>query len=179
VFGENRVQEAGEKIPLLSSLPIQWHLIGHLQTNKSKLAIDLFDLIHTLDSMKLAVALDRHGTALGKKVKTLVEVNLGGEPGKTGILETDLFVLLQSCAALEHVTVQGLMAIPPFHANPQEIRPYFRRLRELRDRAAHAHPEHHLPHLSMGMSHDFEVAIEEGATIVRIGTAIFGERPPG
>ena len=179
LLGENRVQEAREKIALLSSIPIKWHLIGHLQTNKSKLAIELFDLIHSLDSVKLAASLDHHGASLGKRVRVLVEVNLGGEPGKSGILENELLPLLQACQSFAHLAVEGLMAIPPFHENPQEIRPIFRRLRELRDQAAIAHHEHQIRHLSMGMSHDFEVAIEEGATMVRIGTAIFGERPQG
>jgi pyridoxal phosphate enzyme (YggS family) len=179
LLGENRVQEAREKIALLSSVPITWHLIGHLQTNKSKLAIELFDLIHSLDSVKLAASLDRHGASLGKRVRVLVEVNLGGEPGKSGILENELLPLLQACQPFANLAVEGLMVIPPFRENRQEIRPFFRRLRELRDQAADAHHEHHLRHLSMGMSHDFEVAIEEGATMVRIGTAIFGERPQG
>lgn len=179
LVGENRVQEARDKVALLSSLPIKWHLIGHLQTNKSKLAIDLFDLIHSLDSLKLAASLDRHGASLGKLVRVLIEVNLERESGKSGILENDLPPLLQSCHAFAHVAVEGLMAIPPFRKNPQEVRPFFRRLRVLREQAAETHPNYHLRHLSMGMSHDFEVAIEEGATLVRIGTAIFGERLQG
>lgn len=178
-FGENRVQEASDKIALLRSFPVRWHLIGHLQTNKSKLAVELFDLIHSLDSVKLAASLDRHGTSLGKRVRALIEVNLGDEPGKSGLLEPELLPLLQACRGLEYLNVQGVMAIPPFRSDPQDIRPYFRRLRELRDRAASAYPSFDLRHLSIGMSHDFEVAIEEGATIVRIGTAIFGERPVG
>ena len=178
-LGENRVQEAKDKIGALSSLPVKWHLIGHLQTNKSKLAIDLFDLIHSLDSLKLAASLDRHGASLGKRVRVLVEVNLEGEPGKSGVLENDLPPLLQACHAFTHLAIEGLMAIPPLRENPQEVRPFFRRLRTLRDQAADTYPDHHLRHLSMGMSHDFEVAIEEGATLVRIGTAIFGERRGG
>lgn len=179
LVGENRVQEARDKVALLSSLPIKWHLIGHLQTNKSKLAIELFDLIHSLDSLKLAASLDRYGASLGKLVRVLIEVNLERESGKSGILEHDLPPLLQSCHAFAHLAVEGLMVIPPFRKNPQEVRPFFRRLRVLRDQAAETHPNYHLRHLSMGMSHDFEVAIEEGATLVRIGTAIFGERLQG
>jgi len=176
VFGENRVQEAKGKVALLSSPSIQWHLVGTLQTNKSKLAVELFDLIHSLDSVKLAACMDRHGAALRKQVRALIEVNLGGESDKSGLHESELLSLLQTCRAYAHLTIEGLMAIPPFHRNPQDARPFFRRLRLLRDEAADTHPDYRLRHLSMGMSNDFEVAIEEGATLVRIGTAIFGNR---
>jgi len=176
VFGENRIQEAKGKVALLSSPSIQWHLVGTLQTNKSKLAVELFDLIHSLDSVKLAACMDRHGAALRKQVRALIEVNLGGESDKSGLHESELLPLLQACRAYAHLTIEGLMAIPPFHRNPQDVRPYFRRLRLLRDRAADTHPDYRLRHLSMGMSNDFEVAVEEGATLVRIGTAIFGNR---
>ena len=176
VFGENRIQEAKGKVALLSSPSIQWHLVGNLQTNKSKLAVELFELIHSLDSAKLAAAMDRHGAALRKQVRALIEVNLGGESDKSGLHESELLPLLQACRAYAHLTIEGLMAIPPFHRNPQDVRPYFRRLRLLRDRAADTHPDFRLRHLSMGMSNDFEVAVEEGATLVRIGTAIFGNR---
>jgi hypothetical protein len=176
-LGENRVQEASDKIALLSSLPIRWHLIGHLQTNKSRPAAELFELIHSLDSVKLAAALDRHGAALQKQVRVLVEVNLGGESSKTGIPEQDLMPLLQDCRQFTHLSIEGLMAIPPYRKNPDDVRPFFRRLRQLRDRAAKACPDYPLRHLSMGMSHDYEIAIEEGATLVRVGTAIFEERP--
>ena len=179
LLGESRVQEAKEKVTLLGSLSAKWHLIGHLQTNKSKLAVELFDLIHSLDSLKLAASLDRHGAEAGKQVRVLVEVNLGGEPGKSGIRENELLPLLQACRALDHLTVEGLMTIPPFRRNPQDVRPFFQRLRALRDQANHTYPDFHLRHLSMGMSHDFEVGIEEGATLVRIGTAIFGQRVKG
>ena len=176
VFGENRIQEAKGKVALLSSPSIQWHLVGHLQTNKSKLAVELFELIHSLDSVKLAACMDRHGAALRKQVRALIEVNLEGESDKSGLHESELLPLLQACRAYAHLTIEGLMAIPPFHRNPQDVRPYFRRLRLLRDRAADTHPDYRLRHLSMGMSNDFEVAIDEGATLVRIGTAIFGNR---
>ena len=176
VFGENRIQEAKGKVALLSSPSIQWHLVGTLQTHKSKLAVELFELIHSLDSVKLAACMDRHGAALRKQVRALIEVNLGGESDKSGLHESELLPLLQACRAYAHLTIEGLMAIPPFHRNPQDVRPYFRRLRLLRDRAADTHPDYRLRHLSMGMSNDFEVAIEEGATLVRIGTAIFGNR---
>jgi len=176
VFGESRIQEAKGKVALLSSPSIQWHLVGHLQTNKSKLAVELFELIHSLDSVKLAASMDRHGAALRKQVRALIEVNLEGESDKSGLHESELLPLLQACRAYAHLTIEGLMAIPPFHRNPQDVRPYFRRLRLLRDRAADTHPDFRLRHLSMGMSNDFEVAIDEGATLVRIGTAIFGNR---
>jgi pyridoxal phosphate enzyme (YggS family) len=176
VFGENRIQEAKGKVALLSSPSVQWHLVGHLQTNKCKLAVELFELIHSLDSVKLAASMDRHGAALRKQVRALIEVNLGGESDKSGLHESELLPLLQACRAYAHLTIEGLMAIPPFHANPQDVRPFFRKLRLLRDRAADTHPDIRLRHLSMGMSNDFEVAIEEGATLVRIGTAIFGNR---
>ncbi len=176
LLGENRVQEASDKIALLSSLPVTWHLIGHLQTNKSRSAAEMFDLIHSLDSLKLAAALDRHGAALRKQVRVLVEVNLEGEPSKSGIIEADLLPLLQACRQFTHLAVDGLMAIPPFRRTPEEVRPFFRRLRLLRDQAAEACPDHPLRHLSMGMSHDYEIAIEEGATLVRVGTAIFEGR---
>ena len=176
VFGENRIQEAKGKVALLSSPSIQWHLVGTLQTNKSKLAVELFDLIHSLDSVKLAACMDRHGAALRKQVRALIEVNLGGESDKSGLHESELLPLLQGCRDYAHLTIEGLMAIPPFHRNPQDVRPYFRRLRLLRDEASDTHPDFRLRHLSMGMSNDFEVAIEEGATLVRIGTAIFGNR---
>lgn len=176
LLGENRVQEAADKIGLLNSFPIKWHLIGHLQTNKSRPAAELFELIHSLDSVKLAAALDRHGAALAKQVRVLVEVNLEDEPSKTGILEPDLVPLLESCRQFTHLTIDGLMAIPPFRRNPEDVRPFFRRLRLLRDEAAKVCPDYSLRHLSMGMSHDYEIAIEEGATLVRIGTAIFDTR---
>lgn len=176
LLGENRVQEAADKIGLLNSFPVTWHLIGHLQTNKSRPAAELFELIHSLDSVKLAAALDRHGATLAKQVRVLVEVNLEDEPSKTGIREPDLVPLLQVCREFTHLAVEGLMAIPPFRRNPEDVRPFFRRLRLLRDEAAKACPDLPLRHLSMGMSHDYEIAIEEGATLVRIGTAIFDPR---
>ncbi|NJD69876.1 MAG: YggS family pyridoxal phosphate-dependent enzyme [candidate division NC10 bacterium] len=179
VLGENRIQEAADKIALLSAFPIRWHLIGHLQTNKSRAAAELFEVIHSLDSIKLAAALDRHGAALQKRIRVLVEVNLEGEPSKSGILEHDLVPLLDACRQFSNLVIAGLMAIPPFRKHPEDVRPFFRRLRLLRDEAAKLYPNYPLRHLSMGMSHDFEVAIEEGATLVRIGTAIFEARPEG
>lgn len=179
VFGENRVQEAREKIRVLNPPGVQWHLVGHLQTNKAKVAVELFDLIHSVDSPRLARALDQHGANLDRPIRALIQVELGGETTKSGLREDEVIPLLRACRDLPHLAVEGLMILPPFRERPEEIRPFFRRLRELRDRANDACPDHRLVHLSMGMSHDFEVAIEEGATLVRIGTAIFGARPQG
>jgi pyridoxal phosphate enzyme (YggS family) len=177
VLGENRVQEARDKIEALGRLA-QWHLVGHLQTNKAKLAVQLFDVIHSLDSMKLARELDRHAGAPGKRLPCLVEVNQGGELTKSGLTAEGVLPFLREAAGLANIQVVGLMSVPPFLENPEDLRPYFRRLRLLRDEAAAAGIAGlRLEHLSMGMSHDFEVAIEEGATMVRVGTAIFGPRP--
>lgn len=173
ILGENRVQEAKEKIGALPGAPT-WHLVGHLQTNKAKLAVQLFEMIHSVDSFKLAQALDRHGSEAGKRVRCLVEVNLGGEASKSGAMEGEARDLVRAARDLAHVQLEGLMTIPPFLPHPEEVRPYFRRLRALRD--ALQGEGCSLPELSMGMTHDFEVAIEEGATLVRIGTAIFGAR---
>ncbi len=175
-IGENRVQEAKAKIPEVKT-PCHWHMVGHLQTNKAQLAVRLFDWIQSLDSMKLAQELDKSGARLGRRVRTLVEVNLAQEPTKSGVTEAELFSLLDQAAALSNLSIEGLMAMPPFASDPEAVRPYFGRLRRLRDDAASRFPHLALSHLSMGMSHDFEVAVEEGATIVRIGAAIFGERP--
>lgn len=174
--GENRVQEAKAKIPEVKA-PCHWHMVGHLQTNKAQLAVRLFDWIQSLDSMKLAQELEKAGSSLGKRVRTLIEVNLAQEPTKSGVTEAELFSLLDQAAALPSLSIEGLMGMPPYDPDPEAVRPYFGRLRRLRDDAASRFPRLALSHLSMGMSHDFEVAVEEGATIVRIGVAIFGERP--
>lgn len=177
ILGENRVQEARAKIAELEGLA-RWHLVGHLQTNKAKLAVRLFDLIHSLDSLHLAQELEKCGRALGKPVEVLVQVKLSEEETKSGLAEEEVLPLLLALENLPSVRVQGLMVFPPYFPDPEAVRPYFRRLRELQDRLREeALPENvKLHHLSMGMSHDFEVAIEEGATLVRIGTAIFGPR---
>lgn len=173
ILGENRVQEARDKIAALGRMA-EWHLIGHLQTNKAKLAVSLFDRVHSLDSIRLAEELDRHAAESGRRLRCLVQVNLGGEEQKNGASEDEVRPLLTTAESLPHLSVEGLMAIPPFLPDPEAVRPFFRRLRVLRDTlAAEGFP---LPDLSMGMTHDFEVAIEEGATLVRIGTAIFGPR---
>lgn len=177
-FGENRVQEAKAKIAELSAgattPSVSWHLIGHLQKNKAKYAVRLFDLIHSVDSMELAEELDSQAERIGKVQEVLVEVKLSPEETKHGVAKTELPRLLNMLQTMTHLGLRGLMTIPPFFEHPEEARPYFRELRVLRDEAEAA--GHHLPELSMGMSNDFEVAIEEGATMVRIGTAIFGER---
>ena len=168
VFGENKVQEAKAKIPLVSSRA-HWHFIGHLQTNKARDAVELFELIHSVDSVKLAGELDKWAAHAGKTQPILLEINVAGEAQKFGIKPEDLPATLAQINQLSRLDVRGLMTVPPYCEEAEKVRPYFRRLRELRDAAG-------LCELSMGMSHDFEIAIEEGATIVRVGTAIFGER---
>jgi len=178
VFGENRVQEAKQKIMNsgIRSLSEQlaWHLIGHLQKNKTKDAVQLFDLIHSVDSAELAEEIDRQAERIGKVQRVLVQVKLSEEETKYGIAEEALPQMLESIEGKDHIRAEGLMTIPPFLRDLNSVRPYFIRLRELRERTEAR--GFALPELSMGMSHDFEAAIEEGATMVRIGTAIFGER---
>ena len=167
-LGENRVQEAKSKIAELGRLAA-WHLIGHLQTNKVKDALDLFDLIHSLDRLELARELERRAAAQGRVADALLQVNVAAEASKGGVAPDAVGETLDLIGKLGHVRVRGLMTIPPEVERAEESRPWFRRLRELAER-------HGLPELSMGMSSDFEVAIEEGATMVRVGTAIFGPR---
>jgi pyridoxal phosphate enzyme (YggS family) len=167
-LGENRVQEARDKVAALGH-PVPWHLIGSLQTNKAKDAVQLFDWIHSVDRLELAQELDRRAHAADRKVHGLLQVNLGEEPQKGGAAPGDVKQLLDAMAGLRHLEIRGLMAIPPMVPDAETARPYFRRLRELREATG-------LEHLSMGMSADYEVAIEEGATMVRVGTSIFGPR---
>lgn len=167
-LGENRVQEAKEKIGLIGR-PVPWHFVGHLQTNKARDALLLFDLIHSVDRLELGRELHRRAEAAGKVANVLVQVNVAGEGTKGGFSPQELKRALEALATLPALVVRGLMTIPPPVERAEESRGWFRRLRELRDEAG-------LEHLSMGMSADFEVAVEEGATIVRIGTAIFGPR---
>jgi PLP dependent protein len=175
-LGENRVQELQEKWPALGGRAT-WHLIGSLQTNKAKLAADMASLIHSLDRDSLAEALARQAERLGAPVRTLVQVNVSGEESKHGIAPAELEAFLRRISQLGGVQVQGLMTIAPFASDPELVRPHFRRLRELAGQfQALGLPNVDLQHLSMGMSGDFEVAVEEGATLVRIGTAIFGAR---
>ncbi len=176
IVGENYVQEAQLKKQEISA-GAEWHMIGHLQRNKAKAAVELFDMIHTLDDVALARALDKAGSMRNKKIRALVEVNLAGEESKSGIAENGVEALLRAAGQFTHVTIDGLMAVPPFCENPEDVRPYFRRLRELRERLRDANIANvDLKELSMGMTHDYTVAVEEGATIVRIGTALFGPR---
>src|SRR5687768_5005333 len=179
-FGENRVQEAESKIPLVKDEDARWHLIGHLQANKARRAVKLFDVIHTVDSTSLAQRLDRAcGDEQRKELLVLIQVDLAGEATKSGVAESKLSDLVESVRQCPRLRLTGLMILPPFFEDPEQVRPFFKRSRELRDEIqAGGHFGDQPGELSMGMSHDFEVAIEEGATIVRVGTAIFGERNP-
>jgi len=181
VFGENKVQEAESKITELGRDGIEWHLIGHLQSNKARKAVQLFDFVDSVDSVELAQRLDRICEEVGREqLPVLVQVDLAGEETKAGIPEFELGELVEVLRSSKHLKFEGLMVLPPFFDDPEATRPYFKRLREIRDRLAaigafsNGHGD-----LSMGMKNDFEVAIEEGATIVRVGTAIFGEREYG
>ena len=169
-LGENRVQEAKEKIAALGRA-VPWHLIGHLQTNKVREALELFDLVHSLDRLDLATELDRRARQRGRAVAALVQVNVGGEHNKGGFEPDAVPAALDAIAKLDHIDVRGLMTIPPISERADDARGWFRALAQLGKRVG-------LADLSMGMSADFEVAIEEGATMVRVGTAIFGPRPP-
>ena len=180
LFGENRVQEFADKLGALQELAgAEWHLIGHLQTNKAAKAAELFSAVDSVDSLRLAERLNAAAEKAGKRLPALIEINVGGEAAKSGVApdSAELDRLLAATPQLTALQFRGLMTIPPFTDDPQQARPYFRRLRELRDQIAARHlPGVNLNVLSMGMSHDFEVAIEEGSTCVRVGTAIFGER---
>jgi len=185
-FGENRVQEFREKHELLSreidlcspespaGYRVRWHLIGHLQKNKAKAAVELFDVIQSVDSLELAGQINKFAENVGKKQTILIQVKLSDEESKYGILKEELIAIIDALTGMKNLRIAGLMTIPPFFDNPEKVRPFFRELRETRDRAEAM--GFGLAELSMGMSHDFEVAIEEGATMVRVGTAIFGER---
>ena len=177
-LGENRVQEAESKILEVGRTRARWHLVGHLQANKARRALHLFDVIHSLDSVDLARRLDRLCSETGRQsLPLLVQVDLGHEETKSGVDEHELSQLVDTVRELERLELIGLMTLPPFFDDPKQVRPYFRRLRELRDELARDGVfGERAGELSMGMTHDFEVAIEEGATMVRVGTAIFGER---
>jgi len=182
VFGENRVQEFADKIDALRNLPeAEWHLIGHLQSNKSAKATELFAHVDSLDSIRLAVKLNTAASQLSKKLSVLVEINIGGEQAKSGIApdSPELERLLRIAPELSSLEFRGLMTVPPYNDDPEQSRPYFRRMRALFERVKSRNLQAiRMDVLSMGMSQDFEVAIEEGSTCVRIGTAIFGERAP-
>jgi pyridoxal phosphate enzyme (YggS family) len=174
LFGESRVQEARAKIPLLSSR-LRWHFIGHLQKNKIRHALPLFELFHGIDSLALAQDMQRIADDEGMRPRILLEVNLAGEANKHGFAPENLRQVFEELLSLSRLSIDGLMAIPPFAPEPESSRPYFVSLRKLRDELE-SEFNLHLPQLSMGMSSDYAIAIEEGATLVRVGTAIFGER---
>jgi pyridoxal phosphate enzyme (YggS family) len=180
LFGENRVQEFAAKAGELKDLSeAQWHMIGHLQTNKAGRAVELFHAVDSVDSVKLAEKLNVAAQAAGKRLPVLIEINVGGEAAKSGVApdSRELEQLLTAASRLEALEFRGLMTVPPFSDDPEQARPFFRKLRKLRDAiVARKLPSISMQELSMGMSHDFEVAIEEGSTCVRVGTAIFGER---
>jgi len=177
ILGENYIQEAREKTNALYDRRVQWHFIGHLQSNKSKYAVRMFDLIHSVDSIKLAKTLNREAGKNEKVQDILIQVNISREASKSGIEEDETIDLVSQIAKLDNIRVKGLMTMPPFFDQPEAARPFFHRLARLRDRiASNRIPGVDMDELSMGMTGDFEVAIEEGATLVRIGTAIFGAR---
>ena len=175
-LGENYVQEARNKFNVLGTFPVSWHFIGHLQSNKAKYAVRLFDLIHSVDTLKLAHELNKQSNKVNKVQDVLIQINISKEPSKSGSDIQNAANLIKDIVLLENVSVKGLMAMPPFFNNPEKARPYFIALRDIRDQIQKVFPGVVLNELSMGMTVDFEVAIEEGATLVRIGTAIFGER---
>jgi pyridoxal phosphate enzyme (YggS family) len=174
-FGENRVQEWESKRAAVADLDVTWHLTGHLQSNKARRAANLFNRVDSVDSIALAQKLDAAAASEEKRLKVLIEVHQGGEETKSGVPEADLPTLARSVAQLHNLELLGLMTIPPYFEEPERVRAYFQRLRELRHQIV-AQLGLPLTVLSMGMSHDFEIAIEEGATEIRVGTALFGER---
>jgi len=177
-FGENRVQEAEGKIPYFRDiLKLEWHLVGHLQSNKTRRAAELFDVIHSIDSVKLASRLNQASLEIGKTLSVLLQVDLAGEETKFGADPVQIREIVEAISGFTGIRLDGLMTIPPFFEDPEQARPYFAKLRELREMLESEQPGClGLRHLSMGMSNDFEAAIREGATIIRIGTAIFGSR---
>jgi len=173
--GENKVQEARDKAPLVGP-GARWHLVGHLQGNKANLAARLFDVVHSVDSVEILMRLESGAAAAGRRLDALVQVDLAGEETKSGARPEAIDAILAAAAGCSAVRVRGLMILPPYDPDPERSRPWFRRLRELLVACCGRHPRLELTGLSMGMSEDFEVAIEEGATIVRVGRALFGER---
>ena len=176
LFGENKVQEARAKIPLCSG-HLHWHLIGHLQSNKCREAVHWFEMIHSVDSLNLAQEIQKQADKQAKTMPVLLEVNLAGESTKFGFKPDQLLADLSAINACRRLEIQGLMTIGPWTPGPEKVRPIFQQLRQLKERCEEQLGAA-LPHLSMGMSGDFEIAIEEGATLIRIGTALFGARPP-
>jgi PLP dependent protein len=176
IIGESYVQEAKRKIEKMGR-SIPWHMIGYLQGNKAKYAVRLFDMIHSVDRMDLASELDRRARGVGQVIKIMIEVNVSGEETKSGVPLGRAIPLIREIASLGNISIQGLMTMPPWFDDPEDARPYFAALRELRDRVSEEQiPGVEMRELSMGMSGDYEVAVEEGATIVRVGTRIFGDR---
>ncbi|MBM4270687.1 MAG: YggS family pyridoxal phosphate-dependent enzyme [Deltaproteobacteria bacterium] len=177
IIGESYVQEAKRKIEKMGK-SVEWHMIGYLQSNKAKYAVRLFDMIHSVDRFDLAVEIDRRARAAGMVTSILIEVNISGEKTKSGIPYSEAMPLIRAVAPLEHLSIRGLMTMPPWFDDPEEARPYFVKLRALRDWVLEERIDHvEMRELSMGMSGDYQVAVEEGATIVRVGRHIFGERP--
>ncbi len=174
-LGENRVQEARDKAPLLPGT-VRWHLVGHLQANKANHAARLFQVVHSIDSVETLERLERAAEREGRRMTAMAQVNLAGEATKSGARTEDLDRILETAAGLRSVALAGFMILPPYDPDPGRSRPFFRRMRELLHEAQERHPGLSLRHLSMGMTEDFEVAIEEGATMVRVGRALFGER---
>jgi len=177
LIGENYVQEAQKKKEALADLNLTWHLIGPLQTNKARHAVKIFDLVETVDRPSIAKELAKRARKIDRKLPVFIEVNVGGEETKAGVAPEKVYELAELVLSLPELELWGLMSIPPFRENPEEVRPFFVRLRKLFEDLKARFPEAPLEELSMGMSHDFEIAIEEGATIVRIGTALFSPRP--
>jgi pyridoxal phosphate enzyme (YggS family) len=176
-FGENKLQEAQQKRQELADLPLKWHLVGHLQSNKARRAAAEFDVIHSIDSVSLLERIDEAAAAIGRRVELLVQVDLAREPTKHGALMEELGPIFDAARRASAINLIGLMLLPPAVDNPEAARPWFRKLRGLRDTLqAEGAPANMLTELSMGMSHDYEIAVEEGATFVRVGTAIFGRR---
>jgi pyridoxal phosphate enzyme (YggS family) len=176
LIGENYVQEAQDKKKQIANIA-EWHMIGHLQRNKARAAVEIFDMIQSLDNIALARELNKEASKRNKVVRVLVEVNLAGEESKSGIAKDKVEELLGAASELANLRVEGLMAVPPFRENPEDVRSYFQTLRELRERLCERRVANvDLRELSMGMTHDYTVAVEEGATIVRVGTALFGPR---
>ena len=175
IIGENRVQEARKKWEVLKN-KVKWHMIGHLQTNKVKQALEIFELIHSVDSLKLAKEIQKRAEKMGKIQDILIQVNVSGEKTKFGISEDELIPLVKEVSKFENIRILGLMTIPPYSENPEDSRPYFRRLRELKEELSEKFSNIDFKYLSMGMTNDYLVAIEEGANMVRLGTAIFGPR---
>lgn len=177
ILGENYIQEARRKIETFGK-SMEWHMIGHLQTNKARFAVNLFTMVHSVDRMELAAELNRRAGAAGLTMKILIEVNAAGETTKSGTDAADAISLVRAIAPMPSLSIQGLMTMPPFFDNPEKARPFFRKLRALRDEIEAAGiPGVEMKELSMGMSGDYIAAVEEGATIVRLGRSIFGERP--